>query len=65
MGQKVFPYALAGMAAAMLVGGVVLLGHAVKTWKDERPKDPRNDDLGSRRRETAARPTTKFGVRGT
>jgi len=30
------PYVIAAIAIAMLVGGVAILGHAFKTWMDER-----------------------------
>ena len=36
MTQIIIPFSLVGIALAMLVGGVLILGHAVKTWMDER-----------------------------
>jgi len=39
MTQVIVPYALAGMALAMLVGGVLILGHAFKTWVEERHRE--------------------------
>jgi len=34
--RQIVPYLIMGMALAMLVGGVALLGNAVKTWMHER-----------------------------
>jgi len=34
--RQIVPYLIMGMALAMLVGGVGLLGNAVKTWMHER-----------------------------
>jgi hypothetical protein len=36
MSQIIVPFTLAGMAFMLLVGGVAILGHAVKTWMEER-----------------------------
>jgi len=36
MTQIIIPFSLVGMALALLVGGVLILGHAVKTWMDDR-----------------------------
>ena len=36
MGQAIIPYVIAAMALAMLVGGLAIIAHAVKTWLDER-----------------------------
>jgi hypothetical protein len=35
------PYVIAGMALVMLVGGVLILAHAFKTWMDERNLRPK------------------------
>jgi hypothetical protein len=35
MAQIIIPYSLVGMALVLFVGGVLILGHAVKTWMDE------------------------------
>jgi hypothetical protein len=39
MTTVIVPYALAGMALALLVGGVLILGHAFKTWVEERHRE--------------------------
>ena len=39
MSRIIISYALAGMALAMLVGGVLLVGHAFKTFLAERSEE--------------------------
>ena len=39
MTQVIVPFALVGMALTMLVGGVLILGHALKTWVEERNRE--------------------------
>lgn len=36
MAQIIIPYSLAGIALVLFVGGVLILGHAVKTWMEDR-----------------------------
>jgi hypothetical protein len=36
MTQIIVPFSLVGMALALLVGGVLILGHAFKTWMEDR-----------------------------
>ncbi len=40
MAHIVISYALVGMAFVMLVGGLTLLGHALKSFVEERKSDP-------------------------
>ena len=44
MARIVISYALVGMAFVMLVGGLTLLGHALKSFVEERKSNP-NDAL--------------------
>jgi cell division protein FtsX len=34
--RQIIPYVITGVALAMLVGGVILIGNAIKTWMHER-----------------------------
>jgi hypothetical protein len=36
MTTAIIPFVITGAAVVMLIGGLVILGHAFKTWKEER-----------------------------